>query len=348
MSEEIADRLEELVLGGAPLFTREEVMARTGAPESLVRGLWRAMGFPDARGAAAFTSGDVEAVRTVLALIERGIIDESVAVSLARGLGQTTSRLADWQVEALGRDLVDRGVLGEDALPLDDDPRAAAAVYDAARILLPALESLLGHVWRRQVAAVLERRLSRTDTERGDGVAEATVGFADLVGFTRLARQLEERDLAAMVERFESVSADVLAASGVTLVKTVGDEILFAADDCVRVARAALRLHAAHARNPDVPEMRIGIATGPVLRRMGDVFGATVNLASRLTALARPGTTLIDPATALGVAEVPRISLRQTAPRRVRGVGIVRAFVLAPAPGSARDDAEGGDREGAA
>ena len=68
---------------------------------------------------------------------------------------------------------------------------------------------------------------------------------------------------------------------------------------------------------------------GPVLRRMGDVFGATVNLASRLTALARPGTTLVDAATAREVADVPEFSLRQMAPRRVRGVGIVRSFSLA-------------------
>ena len=155
------------------------------------------------------------------------------------------------------------------------------------------------------------------------------MGFADLVGFTRLSRQLEDVDLAVLVERFESVSADVLAATGATLVKTVGDEILYVADEAAVAAEAAVRLHDAHAKDPDVPEMRVGLASGPVLRRMGDVFGATVNLASRLTALARPGTTLVDAATAREVADLSEFSLRQMAPRRVRGVGIVRSFSLA-------------------
>ena len=46
-----------------------------------------------------------------------------------------------------------------------------------------------------------------------------------------------------------------------------------------------------------MPQMRIGLATGTVLNRMGDVFGTTVNRASRMTAIARPGTTVVDSAT---------------------------------------------------
>jgi adenylate cyclase len=139
---------------------------------------------------------------------------------------------------------------------------------------------------------------------------------------------LEDADLAALVERFEAVSADVVAATGATLVKTVGDEILFVADDAVTAAETALGLHGAHARDPDVPEMRIGLASGPVLRRMGDVFGSTVNLASRLTALARPDSTLVDAATAAQLSVEPGMGLRQLAPRRVRGLGVIRVFEL--------------------
>ena len=98
--------------------------------------------------------------------------------------------------------------------------------------------------------------------------------------------------------------------------------------DAVTAAETALGLHDAHARDPDVPEMRIGLASGPVLRRMGDVFGSTVNLASRLTALARPDTTLVDAATAAALSEIPGIALRQLAPRRVRGLGVIRVFEL--------------------
>jgi len=327
MAPDPTDEIEALVLGGPPRYTREDVIALSGVPDGLARSLWRALGFPDSGGAAAFTDADLAALRTVGDLIERGLLDDETAVVIARSLGQSTARLADWQAEAVGRLLVEQEHLeGRD---LTADPEAAERIVQRTRALIDPLEDLLDYTWRRQLAAVLDRRLARTEVI-GEPGSDGTVGFADLVGFTRLSRQLEDADLAALVERFEAVSADVVAACGSTLVKTVGDEILFVADEPEVAARTALRLHEAHARDPDVPEMRIGLASGPVLRRMGDVFGATVNLASRLTALARPDSTVVDSATAARLSEVPGLALRQLAPRRVRGIGVIRVFELHP------------------
>lgn len=318
--------VDRLVLGGPPIYTRDDVFERSGISEDLSRSLWRALGFPDTGGARVFTESDLEALHVVRDLINAGLVDDHVALTLARGLGQTTARLADWQVEALGRRLVDRGELSPGDRSVISDEEAQRLILAQTAALLPALQTLLTHVWRRQVAAVMERRLARADEAGAPDVM--TVVFADLVGFTRLARQLEDADLAVVVEGFESLSSDVVAASGSTLIKTVGDEVLFVADTARVAADAVAELHARAAASPDVPELRIGIATGPVLRRMGDVFGSTVNLASRLTALARPGTTLIDAATARELADDPHVKLRQTAPRRVRGVGVIRSFEL--------------------
>jgi adenylate cyclase len=330
------DELEALVLGGAPRFTREDVIRLSGVPDHLARSLWRALGFADAGGAPAFTEADVDALRVVAGLIERGLLDDETAVVLARSLGQSTARLADWQVEAMGRLLVEQEHLeGRD---LSADPEVADRIVERTRDLVGPLEQLLDYAWRRQLAAVLDRRMARTEVI-GEPPADGTVGFADLVGFTRLSRQLEDADLAALVERFEAVSADVIAATGATLVKTVGDEVLFVGEDAGTVARTALGLHAAHARDPEVPQMRVGLASGPLLRRMGDVFGSTVNLASRLTALARPDTTLVDAATAAQLSEVPGMGLRQLAPRRVRGLGVIRVFELVPTSGLDRGGA---------
>ena len=325
MSADPTDALEEVVLGAPPTFTRADLIERSGVPDPLARALWRALGFPDTGGAAAFTEADLEALRLVRDLIERGLLDEDTAIVLARSLGQSTARLADWQAEAVGRLLVEQEHLeGRD---ITADPEVVERIVARTSELVDPMERLLDYAWRRQLAAVLERRLARTEVI-GEPSAEGTVGFADLVGFTRLSRQLEDADLAALVERFESVSADIVAATGAGLVKTVGDEILFVADDAATAAQTAMRLHDAHARDVDVPEMRIGLASGPVLRRMGDVFGSTVNLASRLTALARPDTTLVDAATAARLAEIPGMALRQLAPRRVRGLGVIRVFEL--------------------
>jgi adenylate cyclase len=325
MGPDPTEGLEEVVLGGRPAYTRADLIRLSGVPDDLARSLWRALGFPDTGGAAAFTDADLEALRTVHELIRRGLLDEETAIVLARSLGQSTARLADWQAEAVGRLLVEQEQLeGSD---VTEDPRVLQRIVARTADLVDPMERLLDYAWRRQLAAVLERRLARTEVI-GEPSADGTVGFADLVGFTRLSRQLEDADLAALVERFEAVSADVVAATGATLVKTVGDEILFLAEDASTAAQTALRLHDAHRRDPDVPEMRIGLASGPVLRRMGDVFGSTVNLASRLTALARPDSTLVDAATAAQLSDDPGLGLRQLAPRRVRGLGVIRVFEL--------------------
>jgi adenylate cyclase len=325
MAPDPTDALEAVVLGATPRYTRADLIRLSGVPDELARSLWRALGFPDTGGATAFTDADLDALRTVHDLIRRGLLDDETAVVLARSLGQSTARLADWQAEAVGRLLVEQEHLeGRD---VSEDPEVVERIMARTAELVGPMERLLDYAWRRQLAAVLDRRLARTEVI-GEPSGEGTVGFADLVGFTRLSRQLEDADLAALVERFEAVSADVVAATGAALIKTVGDEILFVADDPVVAAQTAVGLHDAHARDPDVPEMRIGLASGPVLRRMGDVFGSTVNLASRLTALARPDTTLVDAATAARLSSDGMWMLRQLAPRRVRGLGVIRVFEL--------------------
>lgn len=324
MAPDPSSALDRIILGGEPVYTRADLLERSGVPDDLARALWRALGFPDTGGARAFTEEDLQALRVVADLIERGLLDDETAIVIARSLGQSTARLADWQTEAVGRLLNEQDGLADAESGLDSE--SLERIADRAEQLVEPLGALLNYAWRRQLVAVLDRRLARAESAT-EG-AEATVGFADLVGFTRLSRQLVDADLATLVESFEAASADVVAATGAQLVKTVGDEILFVAASPAVAAETALRLHDIHRRLPEVPSVRIGLATGSVLRRMGDVFGATVNLASRLTALARPGLTLVDAATAAAVEGLPDLALRQLAPRRVRGVGVVRAFEL--------------------
>ena len=76
------------------------------------------------------------------------------------------------------------------------------------------------------------------------------------------------------------------------VIKTIGDEVLFVADDPVDAARIALGL--VEAEDEGFPEVRVGLAYGDVVSRLGDVFGPVVNIASRLTSLARPGRVLLD------------------------------------------------------
>ncbi len=314
---DVAD-LDELLLGAPRLHTRQDIAALAGVSLDRARRYWRALGFADTDGAVAFTDADVVALRRVDALVERGVITEDLAVGLTRALGHTTARLASWQV-----DVVVEMLSGGTGL------RSGVSVteaYRVAELLLPELEPLLVHAWRRQLSAAVDRVLQEDETLVD--AAFVTVGFADLVGFTRLSRRLEERDLGAVVERFEQVSADLITAAGARMVKTLGDEVLFVGDTPGAAAGAALDLIEVFALDEDVPELRVGLATGLVIGRMGDVFGQTVNLASRLTDLARPGTALVDAATAEDLAGDDRFGTQAMRRRAVRGVGVVEPYRL--------------------
>jgi adenylate cyclase len=77
----------------------------------------------------------------------------------------------------------------------------------------------------------------------------------------------------------------------VRLVKTIGDAAMFVSPDPGPLVAVALEL-VQSARDADLPTVRAGIADGPALARAGDYYGQAVNLASRVTGIARPGSVL--------------------------------------------------------
>ncbi|HET7406833.1 MAG TPA: adenylate/guanylate cyclase domain-containing protein [Mycobacteriales bacterium] len=299
--------LEELVLGGPRLYTRAEVAARSDVPVELADRMWRALGFADvADDDRSFTDNDVQALREAVALVEAGVVDQVTLLAMTRAMGQTLSRLAEWQVESVAELILRQGI-----------EVSERDLFETARFLLPVLERLTRHVWRRHLVAVTGRALATTPEELT--ARSLGVGFADLVGFTSLSRRLTETELAGLVESFESQAADIVAAHHGRVVKTVGDEILFVAERPVDVAEIGLALAEIIGDEADLPPVRVGLACGTVLTRLGDVYGTPVNLASRLTSLARPGTVLVDRDLASELDGVDGFELRRLRRRSVRG-----------------------------
>ncbi len=314
-------RIAEIVLGDPAVFTREEAAAAAGLTVEQARPYWRAMGFADVGSAPAFTSTDVESLCLLTGWVASGLLDEATTIEVVRSLGQTASRLADWQVDTMAR------VLAESQAPVD-----LTAVGEAMAGVLPGLESLLVHAWRRHLAAVVGRGLAfvSDDPEAMSEPTLATVGFADIAGFTRLARVMADPDLAAMVQAFESGAADIVAGRGGRLVKTLGDEVMFVTDRADDAVAIATQLHGLTSPGDEALSLRIGLATGHLISRMGDFYGGTVNLASRLTAIARPGSTLVDATTESALTDPDAYVLRHLAPRPLRGMGLVRATSVSP------------------
>ena len=319
-TEASALRAEETLLGGPRRYTRVQVSEATGVDRDRAHRLWMAMGFAEVGDdEAVFTDGDIEALRTWNALVESGRIAIEEEVPHARVMGQTLSRLAEWQA----REVIARtGVLapGEGGRP----PGAAGL----ADTLLPVIEHLQSYVWRRHLAAAYERILLAPPSELS--AATMTVGFADIVGYTRTSRHSAIEDLAALLETFEEDTSEAVVGNHGRVVKMVGDEVLFVTDRPADAAEIALRLTSPGRPELGLPALRVGIAAGRVLTRFGDVYGPVVNLAARLTSLARPGTALVDAELAGALRAMGNYRLQARRPAAVRGYHHLRSWALRP------------------
>ncbi len=310
------EELERRLLGDEPMLTSEQVAAAAGVTIEEARRLWRALGFPDAGESPAYTASDMTALGLMVGAVREGTIDLDTAVRLTRAVGQTMARLADWQVATLAT-RVEQLETGDEAT----GSRIGSAIRVAEKVGMP-FEELLIYAWRRHLAAAVGRVEALGAREEDLHTVEVTVGFADLVSFTALSNELDEDRIGDMVEVFESRCGDVVAGRHGRVIKTLGDSVLFVVDSPRRGAEIALDIVEVIRRDPRLPDVKIGLSAGAVVMRLGDVFGPPVNMAARLTAVARRNRVITDPATAarLPPAEFMTQSLP---PRPLRGFGVV-------------------------
>ncbi|MFI1188189.1 adenylate/guanylate cyclase domain-containing protein [Streptomyces californicus] len=331
--------LRDLVLGATPRWTRGDVAERAGVGLERAERIWRALGFPAVEDAErVFTDADVEALRAVAGLIEAGLVTSESETMVVRAVGYHLSRLAEWQIDVF------LGWLGRAPGPGTD--RGEDGPLERAAELLPELEALQAYVWRRHLAAYAERiRTAPGPAGEQDpappagaaplpgeaGLRHSAVGFTDMVGYTRLTRGLEGAELGRMIDSFESLTGDVIAEGRGRVVKTIGDEVFFVCESASRAADIALELTARAQDAAELPRVRTGLAYGEVLARYGDLYGTAVNAAARLTAVARPGTVLVDTAFSGELAGRPEYELKGLRPVSVRGFPRLRPVLLRPA-----------------
>jgi adenylate cyclase len=316
--------LERAILGQAPAYNARDVADRTGVDVAEARRLWRALGFPEHGLETAFTDADIEALTTLLGLVRAGLIDFDLAVNLTRAVGQTMARLADWEVATLLH-RVDE-MAEREAEEGADGSRLAAAARLVGDVRAP-FEELLVYVWRRHLAAAVGRVEALRANEEDLNTVQLTVGFADIVSFTALSNRLTEERIGDLVELFESRCADVVASQRGRVIKSIGDSVLFVNDDPVRAYDTAEGIITVIGRDSRMPDVRLGLASGSVVMRLGDVFGPPVNLAARLTAVARRNRIIIDDRTA-ELLPSEEFETRPLPARPVRGFGIVEPVAV--------------------
>lgn len=288
-----AELLEEAFLGQAAHLTREQVEGTVeGFPPERTRRLWRALGFVDpAPDELRFTDTDVEALRLSQRLASDELIGAGITESVARTVGQAMSRLAEAQTQIVSEQLARDPELAE--LAQNHPEEVIRQVGDRFSHLLPELEWLIAYAWRRHMLAAVQRALAGAARDLTDQTC--VIGFCDIVGYTTAVRDMTTDDLSELVGTFEQVASDIVVSHDGRVVKTLGDEIMFLTPDPYAGAQIGLDLAGAfgHDDTP-VPQVRVGLAFGPTLAHGGDIFGPVVNIASRCTGIARPGSVVCD------------------------------------------------------
>jgi adenylate cyclase len=258
-----------------------------------------------------YTDLELQAAERLKIARALGISDEET-LALLRVLGRSMSQAAE-SLRAFPLKAVIEPGLSEAELA----QRYAAAVEQMYPLVNPMISSILTLHLRHATQTEVINALERSGGEL-PGSREIAVAFADLVGFTRLGEEVPPDELGRLASRLEALASEV-AAPPVRLVKTIGDAAMLASAEPEPLLGATLGLiEAADAEGEQFPQLRAGAALGAALPRAGDWFGRPVNLASRITSVARPGSLLADEALQESAAEGYRWSF--AGQRRLKGL----------------------------
>ena len=247
----------------------------------------------------------------------------------ARAMGTAMSRIAEAEI-ALMRSQVEA--------PMTRDRVATASILARYRLiveqLLPASASGMDALHRAYLVHLGQRYREWARSPSEHNVVDLVVGFADLTGSTALVQQLDLAALDRALVGFEERTSDLIAAAGASVVKRLGDGVMFVATEAETACRLALDLVDAFAPPSAGPPVRVGLAAGSVAALRGDFFGPAVHLAARIVGGdSVRGAGLERDAHAR--AGDGRLRVRRGGSARARGVRRARGAVPARAEASA-------------
>ena len=310
--------VERTLLGEGPRYSSGEVAERSGVELEVLKRWNRALGIPNPEpDDEVLGDTDLEAAKQLKAFRDLGLPEEEM-LQVARTIGMAMARIAQSNRELFLRTLVREG---------DDEYELARRFEAAAKTMMPQLIPVLTYALQRHLIEQI-----RGDVIAAADLASGEVGkandlsfcFADLVDFTKLGERIAVEELGQVAGRLEEMATSV-AEPPVRLVKTIGDAAMLVSNEAEPLGEAALRLvAAADEEGEQFPMLRVGLAHGPAVGRGGDFYGAPVNLASRITGVARPGSVLADEHARDALGEGFHYSF--AGERRLKGIGAVKLY----------------------
>ena len=322
----------ERVLRGDARYTAEEIAEETAIDSAALARARRAAGLSTVpEGERGYGEGDLELARRLKTALDAGLPLEAILDTnrvMGRGLAQTAAAM---------RTMVGQAFLQQGA----KEDEAAERLAAATKLLLPNVGPALEYFFAQHLLELI-----RTDILDSEQLATGTVSraretgvaFADLVGFTRLGGRVPAEDLGSVARRLESLTDGVIE-QPVRLVKTIGDAVMLTCIDPEKLVLAMLDLSEAVDREgDDFPQLRSGVAFGSAIERDGDLYGHAVNVASRVTGVARPGTVLTTQE--VRDAAEDGFDWSYARERKLKGVGEVKLYRVRRA--GERGDGNGG------
>jgi adenylate cyclase len=303
----------ERLLTSEPQWSAREICERTGMDLDFYVASRRALGLPmPDPDEKAFGHEDLEAAELGSRYRQAGFPDEE-ALEVTRVLGQGMAHYAEATRTMAAQTFLEPGI----------DEHELALRYEAvAGDLLPLAGPWLQHVFSLHLRQVLRQdAITREQIETGR-IADAqdtAVAFADLVGFTSLGETVEIEELTGVAGRLAALTGEVVE-SPVRVVKQIGDAVMLVSADASAMLDAVLALVEATDADEGFPPLRAGVAFGPAINRWGDWFGSTVNVASRLTARARPASVLATEAVREHAGEGFQWS--SAGPKKLKGLSV--------------------------
>lgn len=301
----------ERVLMAPATLSLADLVEQGGLGETVTRHRLRSLGvtIPEDAGEVAFGADDLDAVKRGARYVAAGIdIEEGRAVTHA--LSGMTARMADPLRRLFASQFLEPG---------DEEADLAMRFAEKAETLMPLLADDLDYLLRMHLVDDL-RNASLSQAERASGALtdayDVAVGFADIVGFTALGEELAESELTDIATRLGEL-ADEHVRQPVRVVKTIGDAVMLVSRDPDALVRTMVAIAEA---DSGLPDLRVGIAYGRAVPRLGDWYGPVVNLAARITARARPASILVTNALEEALKEPERYQLSEAGHKRLKGI----------------------------
>ncbi|HET9728216.1 MAG TPA: adenylate/guanylate cyclase domain-containing protein, partial [Acidimicrobiia bacterium] len=270
-------------------LTFDEVAAAARVDVEVLRRFWRAAGFAEPEAdARVLTPRDIELFERFHGGME--FIGEDVLLQLVRVIGAAAARVAEAALSAFVVNVL------PDAIEADPSGVVLAQMNELSVAMLDDATDAFDVMLRHNIERGF-RPFEEFGGRQGIDLQQRSIGFADLVGSTAWTQGLEMRELADALADFDAIASETVVACGGRVVKTIGDEVMFVANEPAGAVEVALALVDAFDEHPVLPPVRAGVASGGVVARDGDFSGPVVNLAARAVKLARPSSVLVDEAT---------------------------------------------------